>query len=87
MTFVLCSLFEKLHYDFFPPPSFCLNTSVELPHEGGVTALAFQPSPDPQQQLAVTAGCDFKFRMWGLAESTSIYSMYKWSKQDGPCHS
>ena len=68
-------------------PSFCLNTSVELPHEGGVTALAFQPSPDPQQQLAVTAGCDFKFRIWGLAESTSIYSTYSWSKQDGPCHS
>lgn len=68
-------------------PSFCLNTSVELPHEGGVTALAFQPSPDSQQQLAVTAGRDFKFRIWGLAESTSIYSMYKWSKQDVPCPS
>lgn len=60
------------HYDAVKQ-SFCLNTSVELPHEGGVTALAFQPSPDPQQQLAVTAGRDFKFRIWGLAESTSIY--------------
>lgn len=60
------------HYDAVKQ-SFCLNTSVELPHQGAVTALAFQPSPDPQQQLAVTAGHDFKFRIWGLAESSSIY--------------
>lgn len=60
------------HYDSVKQ-SFCLNTSVELPHQGGVTALAFQPSPDPQQQLAVTAGRDFKFRIWALVESTNIY--------------
>lgn len=53
--------------------SFCLNTSVELPHIGGVLSVGFQPSPDLQQQLAVTAGRDLKFRIWSLVESSSIY--------------
>jgi NET1-associated nuclear protein 1 (U3 small nucleolar RNA-associated protein 17) len=60
------------HYDTVKQ-SFCLNTSVELPHIGGVSSVGFQPTTDPQQQLAVTAGRDLKFRIWSLVESSSIY--------------
>ncbi|XP_069683922.1 WD repeat-containing protein 75 [Periplaneta americana] len=65
----------RLKFWFFDSvkQNFSLNTSVELPQSGGIVALAFQCSSDPQQQLAATAGADFKFRIWTLAESSSIY--------------
>ncbi|KAJ9575440.1 hypothetical protein L9F63_007691, partial [Diploptera punctata] len=52
---------------------FSLNTAVELPYNGKVMAIAFQPSQDPLQQLVVTTNSNFKFHTWCLTESTSIY--------------
>ncbi|KAG7202077.1 hypothetical protein KM043_004751 [Ampulex compressa] len=52
---------------------FALNTSIELPHEGGVAALQFQPKTfcDENDRLAVTTGRDKKFKLWNLVESVS----------------
>ncbi|XP_031836889.1 WD repeat-containing protein l(2)05287 isoform X2 [Nomia melanderi] len=62
---------------------FSLNTSIELPHEGGVNALHFQPTFDEDGMLAVTTGRDKKFKLWHLVESTSMYKKAKhWQ-----CHS
>ncbi|XP_076285922.1 WD repeat-containing protein l(2)05287 [Lasioglossum baleicum] len=63
---------------------FSLNTSIELPHEGGVNALRFQPITfDEDGILAVTTGRDKKFKLWHLVESTSMYKKTKhWQ-----CHS
>ncbi|XP_076674924.1 WD repeat-containing protein l(2)05287 [Andrena cerasifolii] len=58
---------------------FALNTSIELPHEGGVNALRFQPSTpfDDDGTLAVTTGRDKKFKLWNLVESSSTYKKSK----------
>ncbi|KZC09641.1 WD repeat-containing protein 75, partial [Dufourea novaeangliae] len=64
---------------------FSLNTSIELPHEGGVNALQFQPTTllDEDGPLVVTTGRDKKFKLWHLDESTSMYKNTKhWQ-----CHS
>ncbi|XP_017756050.1 PREDICTED: WD repeat-containing protein 75 [Eufriesea mexicana] len=64
---------------------FALNTSIELPHDGGVNALHFQPSTlfDENGALAVTTGMDRKFKLWHLVEPSSIYKKTKhWQ-----CHS
>ncbi|XP_076755512.1 WD repeat-containing protein l(2)05287 [Xylocopa sonorina] len=64
---------------------FALNTSIELPHEGGVNALHFQPSMifDEEGALAVTTGRDKKFKLWHLVEPSSTYKKTKhWQ-----CHS
>ena len=63
---------------------FTLNTSIELPHEGGINALHFQPSMfNEDGALAVTTGRDKKFKLWHLVESSSIYKKTKhWQ-----CHS
>ncbi|XP_017882412.1 WD repeat-containing protein 75 [Ceratina calcarata] len=64
---------------------FTLNTSIELPHEGGVNALHFQPSTlfDDGEILAVTTGRDRKFKLWHLVEPSSIHKKAKhWQ-----CHS
>ncbi|XP_076654715.1 WD repeat-containing protein l(2)05287 [Halictus rubicundus] len=63
---------------------YSLNTSIELPHEGGVNALRFQPITfDDDGILAVTTGRDKKFKLWHLVESTSMYKKTKhWQ-----CHS
>lgn len=64
---------------------FTLNTSIELPHEGGVNALHFQPSTlfDENGTLAVTTGGDKKFKLWHLVEPSSMYKKTKhWQ-----CHS
>ncbi|XP_012275072.1 WD repeat-containing protein 75 [Orussus abietinus] len=64
---------------------FVLNTSVELPHEDGVTALQFQPytSFNSDNPLVVTTGRDKKFKLWTLVEPTSIHKKLKhWQ-----CHS
>lgn len=48
--------------------SYVLNTSIELPHEGRVHALQFQPADSQVDgMLAVSTGDDKKFRIWGLA--------------------
>ena len=58
--------------------SFVLNTSVELPHEIGVNAVKFRPkfSVSDDSQYVVTVGKDDKFKVWYLADSTSIYGKY-----------
>ncbi|CAK9809581.1 WD repeat-containing protein 75 [Anthophora plagiata] len=64
---------------------FTLNTSIELPHEGGVNALHFQPCMmfDEGGAMAVTTGRDKKFKLWYLVESSSMYKKTKhWQ-----CHS
>ncbi|XP_053988404.1 WD repeat-containing protein 75 [Hylaeus anthracinus] len=64
---------------------FTLNTSIELPHEGGINALHFQPSTpfDEEEALAITTGRDKKFRLWHLIESSSTNKKTKhWQ-----CHS
>ncbi|XP_033329848.2 WD repeat-containing protein l(2)05287 [Megalopta genalis] len=63
---------------------FSLNTSIELPHEGGVNALRFQPTTfDEDEILAITTGRDKKFKLWHLVESTSMYKKTRhWQ-----CHS
>lgn len=56
-----------------------MNTSIELPHEGGINALHFQPSMfNEDGALAVTTGRDKKFKLWHLVESSSIHSTYKY---------
>ncbi|XP_076232800.1 WD repeat-containing protein l(2)05287 [Calliopsis andreniformis] len=64
---------------------FTLNTSIELPHEGGVNALNFQPSTpiDEDGALAITTGRDKKFKLWHLVESSSLYKKTKYWQ----CHS
>ncbi|XP_015598224.1 WD repeat-containing protein 75 [Cephus cinctus] len=64
---------------------YTLNTSIELPHDNGVNALQFQPlmSFDNENSLVVTTGQDKKFKLWTLAESSSIYKKTRhWQ-----CHS
>ncbi|XP_003708110.1 WD repeat-containing protein l(2)05287 isoform X1 [Megachile rotundata] len=63
---------------------FTLNTSIELPHEGGINALHFQPNIFGEDAaMAVTTGRDKKFKLWQLAEPSSVYKKTKhWQ-----CHS
>ncbi|KAK0178506.1 hypothetical protein PV327_007392 [Microctonus hyperodae] len=58
---------------------FSLNTSIELPHDNGVNAIQFQPNTalNGGNSLAVTAGKDNKFKLWNLAESSSIHDEIK----------
>ncbi|KAG9433300.1 WD repeat-containing protein 75 [Apis mellifera carnica] len=64
---------------------YALNTSIELPHEGGINALHFQPSTlfDEDEALAVTTGKDKKFKLWHLVEPLSMFKKTKYWQ----CHS
>ncbi|XP_043254565.1 WD repeat-containing protein 75 [Colletes gigas] len=64
---------------------FTLNTSIELPHDGGINALHFQPctSFDEDEPLVITTGGDKKFKLWHLVESSSMYKKPKYWQ----CHS
>ncbi|KAK9297876.1 hypothetical protein QLX08_008625 [Tetragonisca angustula] len=63
---------------------YALNTSIELPHEGGVNALHFQPHLlFDDGTLAITTGRDKKFKLWHLVEPSSTRRKNKcWQ-----CHS
>ncbi|KAK1133746.1 hypothetical protein K0M31_011541 [Melipona bicolor] len=63
---------------------YALNTSIELPHEGGVNALHFQPCLlFDDGTLAITTGRDKKFKLWHLVEPSSTHKKNKcWQ-----CHS
>ena len=55
--------------------SFVLNTCVEDPHEGTVTALQFQPGGGATvAPLAVTTGTDGAIKYWSLVDDSDIYS-------------
>ncbi|GJQ70881.1 hypothetical protein Trydic_g799 [Trypoxylus dichotomus] len=59
--------------------NFCLNTSIEYPHEDKVLDVVFQPTGNDFELLCVTAGGDKKFKVWKLAEvSTVYYQGYSW---------
>ncbi|XP_003394578.1 WD repeat-containing protein 75 [Bombus terrestris] len=64
---------------------FALNTSIELPHDGGVNALHFQPCMlfGDEGALAVTTGRDRKFKLWHLVEPSSLHKKNKFWQ----CHS
>ncbi|KOX68688.1 WD repeat-containing protein 75 [Melipona quadrifasciata] len=63
---------------------YALNTSIELPHEGGINALYFQPCLlFDDGTLAITTGRDKKFKLWHLVEPSSTHKKNKcWQ-----CHS
>ncbi|KRT84504.1 WD40 domain-containing protein [Oryctes borbonicus] len=59
--------------------NFCLNTSIEYPHEDKVLDVVFQPTGDDFELLCITVGRDKKFKVWKLIEvSTVYYQGYSW---------
>jgi len=62
--------------------TYSLNTTVESPHEGAVTKMAFRPQMpgQPGDSLGlVTLGTDSCFKLWGLVDDTDIYrSNMRW---------
>lgn len=51
-----------------------LNTEVDVPHFGMVTAMRFQPGQlGRESPCLVTIGEDFKFKIWRLVDDTDIY--------------
>uniref|UniRef100_A0A1B6FIN3 WD repeat-containing protein 75 second beta-propeller domain-containing protein n=2 Tax=Cuerna arida TaxID=1464854 RepID=A0A1B6FIN3_9HEMI len=59
----------------FNARQFSLNTCIQLPHQGQVNAVKFQPAGAfPDQYLLVTTGADCKFRTWVPSVSDSIHS-------------
>lgn len=60
----------------FNSRQYSLNTCVQLPHTGEITAVRFQPQSGEEQDkqyLLMTTGVDRKFRLWSPVESDSIY--------------
>ncbi|KAJ1527769.1 hypothetical protein ONE63_007724 [Megalurothrips usitatus] len=55
--------------------NYSLNTAIDMPHDGRVHALQFQPAEGPNSVLsAVTTGDDKKFRIWSFeSEKNSIW--------------
>ena len=65
----VCWLFTPV-----PVASFVLNTCVEDPHEGPLTALEFQPGDEAKvAPLAVTTGTDGAIKYWSLVDDSDIY--------------
>lgn len=52
-----------------------LNTSIEFPHEEGVSELLFQPSHTDSLKC-VSVGKDKKFKIWQLQNADTIYCKY-----------
>lgn len=56
--------------------TYVLNTQVELPHEGGLTALEFSSAYETENLMCATAGKDNVLKVWTLEASDNVNS--KW---------
>lgn len=58
--------------------AYTLNTSVEAPHDGDLTAIEFQPCGGEQDVhcACVTASDDGNFKLWNLQDTSNIYSKF-----------
>lgn len=63
--------------------TYILNTQIETPHEGGVTALEFSSATHADNLLCATSGLDGKVRVWCLEESQLIAASSPLDKLDG----
>lgn len=52
--------------------NYVLNTSIELPHEDGVTALEFSSPYNASNLLCASSGLDKKVKVWALEEREII---------------
>ncbi|KAG4070831.1 hypothetical protein HA402_011057 [Bradysia odoriphaga] len=57
--------------------TYVLNTQIETPHEGGVTALEFSSSHSVDKLLCASSGLDGIVKIWSLEES-EVYTMRKY---------
>ncbi|XP_011502837.1 PREDICTED: WD repeat-containing protein 75 [Ceratosolen solmsi marchali] len=60
--------------------NFVLNTSIELPHEFGVSAVKFRPksSLGDNEQFVITVGKDNKFKLWHFNDSSTNGNIEHW---------
>lgn len=64
--------------------TYVLNTQIESPHEGGVTALEFSSASDVDNLLCASSGLDRKVKVWSLENSEVIESAPLLDQTDGP---
>jgi NET1-associated nuclear protein 1 (U3 small nucleolar RNA-associated protein 17) len=62
-----------MFFSYIPLSRYTLNTNVEFPHEGLITALEFSSLYNTDNLLCATAGKDNYIKLWSLEDSESIY--------------